>query len=214
MGSDLWTKEILGTDVYHLVMAFIIYSVLGWFVESVYMSICNRKLTNRGFGKGPFCPIYGVGALSGYFLLSPLSEHKFLLYLAGAISATIFEFLVGKLMLKLFGEVWWDYNNKPLNYKGIVCLESTIAWGFYAMIIILFLHDRVIGLINRYDAVIGIRVCKVVLALVLLDYVWKLVHIFNFSFKNLRHIKYFGRIRQLKENERMKKITARIRSFF
>ena len=53
--------------------------------------------------------------------------------------ATVFEFLVGKLMLRLFGEVWWDYNNKPCNYKGIVCLESTVAWGFYAVIIIVFL---------------------------------------------------------------------------
>ena len=52
----MWTKEMFGTDVYHLVAAFIIYSMLGWLVESIYMSICNKKLTNRGFGKGPFCP--------------------------------------------------------------------------------------------------------------------------------------------------------------
>ena len=50
----MWTKEMFGTDVYHLVAAFIIYSMLGWLVESIYMSICNKKLTNRGFGKGPF----------------------------------------------------------------------------------------------------------------------------------------------------------------
>lgn len=208
MGSTIWTKEILGTDVYHLVMAFIIYSILGWFVESVYMSICNRKLTNRGFGKGPFCPIYGVGALTGYFLLSPLSEHKFLLYLTGALAATLFEYLVGQLMLRVFGEVWWDYRNKRWNFKGIICLESTIAWGFYAMIIILFLHNRVIGLIDRYDIELGVRICKVVLGLVVLDYVWRFVHIFNFSFKNLRYVE------TIKENERIKKITASIRKFF
>ena len=46
----MWTKEMFGTDVYHLVAAFIIYSMLGWLVESIYMSICNKKLTNRGFG--------------------------------------------------------------------------------------------------------------------------------------------------------------------
>ena len=32
-------------------------------------------------------------------------------------------------MLKLFGKVWWNYDHRPFNYKGILCLESTIAWG-------------------------------------------------------------------------------------
>ncbi|MFR6329762.1 MAG: putative ABC transporter permease [Eisenbergiella sp.] len=63
----MWINGILGADVWHLVAAFCIYSVLGWLVESIYMSICNHRLTNRGFAKGPFCPIYGFGALVGYF---------------------------------------------------------------------------------------------------------------------------------------------------
>ena len=33
----MWTKEMFGTDVYHLVAAFIIYSMLGWLVESISM---------------------------------------------------------------------------------------------------------------------------------------------------------------------------------
>ena len=64
----MWTKEMFGTDVYHLTAAFIVYSMLGWLVESIYMSFCNKKLTNRGFAKGPFCPIYGFGAVIGYLL--------------------------------------------------------------------------------------------------------------------------------------------------
>ena len=111
----MWTKEIFGTDVYHLVSAFIIYSVIGWLVESIYMSFCNHKLTNRGFGKGPFCPIYGFGAVVGYLMLRPLEQDVVKLYFVGAVAATVFEFLVGKLMLRLFGEVWWDYKDKPCN---------------------------------------------------------------------------------------------------
>ena len=152
----MWTREMFGTDVYHLIAAFIIYSVMGWLVESIYMSFCNKKLTNRGFGRGPFCPIYGFGAVIGYLVLRPLSGNPLQLYFAGAFLATLFEFLVGKLMLKLFGEVWWDYNEKPCNYKGIICLESTIAWGFYAIIIVTFLHKRVLGLVDRYDMRMGI----------------------------------------------------------
>ena len=73
----MWTKEVFGTDVYHLVSAFIIYSIMGWLVESIYMSFCNHKLTNRGFARSPFCPIYGFGAVIGYLVLHPLEKDVF-----------------------------------------------------------------------------------------------------------------------------------------
>lgn len=179
----MWTKEIFGTDVYHLISAFIVYSIVGWFVESIYMSLCNRKLTNRGFGRSPFCPIYGFGGVLGYLILHPLSSNLVALYLAGAILATLFEYLVGRLMLKLLGEVWWDYNEKPYNFQGIICLESTIAWGFYAIIIITFLHSRILGLVDRCSMEWGIRACKLILGLVTIDYVIKLMNVFHISLK-------------------------------
>lgn len=167
----MWTIEMFGTDVYHLVAAFVIYSMLGWLVESIYMSFCNHKLTNRGFAKSPFCPIYGFGAVIGYLVLCPLKEHYVLLYLAGAVLATTFEFLVGKVMIRLFGQLWWDYNEKPFNYKGIICLESTVAWGFYAVGIICFLHSKVYQAIDMVNPGIGVRVISVILVIVLIDYV-------------------------------------------
>lgn len=175
----MWTREIFDTDVYHLIAAFIIYSMIGWLVESIYMSFCNKKLTNRGFGRGPFCPIYGFGGVIGYLVLRPLSENLVQLYLAGAVLATLFEFLVGKLMLRLFGEVWWDYNDKPCNYKGIVCLESTVAWGFYAVIIIVFLHSRVMAFIDSWSFSMGSKLCILILAIVTVDYVIQLTRAFH-----------------------------------
>lgn len=177
----MWTRELFGSDVYHLIAAFIIYSVLGWFVESVYMSFCNHRLTNRGFAKGPFCPIYGFGAVIGYLVLNPLSGHYVTLYLTGAFLATTFEYLVGIMMQKLLGEVWWDYTEKPMNYKGIICLESTIAWGFYAIIITMFLHERVLHLIDAMDMAYGRILCIVILATVTVDYLIRLYLLFKTS---------------------------------
>lgn len=177
----MWTRELFGSDVYHLIAAFIIYSVLGWFVESVYMSFCNHRLTNRGFAKGSFCPIYGFGAVIGYLVLNPLSGHYVTLYLTGAFLATTFEYLVGIMMQKLLGEVWWDYTEKPMNYKGIICLESTIAWGFYAVIITMFLHERVLHLIDAMDMAYGRILCIVILAIVTVDYLIRLYLLFKTS---------------------------------
>ena len=49
----MWSYEILGTDIYHLLAAFVLYSVLGWALESTYMSFCNRKLKLN-----PMCLLY------------------------------------------------------------------------------------------------------------------------------------------------------------
>lgn len=179
----MWNREIFGTDVYHLIACFIVYSMLGWMLESIYMSICNHKLTNRGFAFSPFCPIYGFGAVTGYLLLHPLADNIIGLYLAGAVSATIFEFLVGKLMIRLFGELWWDYNDKPLNYKGIICAESTIAWGFYAVGVILFLNSFVVDLIDRYDASKGIILCRIILIVFSIDFIYHLIQALGINLK-------------------------------
>lgn len=180
----MWTYEIFGTDVYHLLAAFVLYSILGWVLESIYMSFCNRKLTNRGFARGPFCPIYGFGGVLGYLILCPLKGKFIRLYFLGAILATAFEYLVGIGMIRFLGELWWDYNNKPFNYRGIICLESTIAWGFYAIGIVQFVHDAMYHLIDTVQVQVGIRVIQVVLAIVAVDYTIQLLKVFGVNVRD------------------------------
>ena len=75
------------------------------------MSITEKKPVNRGFIRGPLCTIYGVGALSVYFIFRPIAGNKLLIFLAGAVTATLFEIVVALLMTKLFGYFWLKYNN-------------------------------------------------------------------------------------------------------
>lgn len=165
----MWSRQFLGVDAYHLIQWFLVYSILGWMVESIYMSFCNRRWTNRGFVKGPFCPIYGFGALGVYFLLRPFDGHYIALYILGALIATFFEFLVAKVMQHLFGAVWWDYEDKPFNYQGIVCLESTLAWGLYTILLFGFLHRLVDRLVNAYPYRVGIFLVNLVFVAFTID---------------------------------------------
>ena len=182
-GMSMWMKEIFGTELIYLVECFILYSLIGWVVESLYMSFCNRKWTNRGFVFGPFCPIYGFGGVVGNMLMKPLSGHLVCLYLAGAIVATVFEYLVGVLMQKTLHEVWWDYHEKPFNYKGIICLESTIAWGFYAIIIVKFLNGRMMRLVSRVPFTVGRRLCMIVIVYYFLDFSYHLLEATGYDMK-------------------------------
>lgn len=151
----MWNYPVFNTDIYHLVHWFFVYSILGWIVESIYMSICNRKWTNRGFIKGPICPIYGVGALTVYFILAPFDGNYIMLFALGSVLATTLEYCTARLMLRLFGDFWWDYTEKPFNFRGILCLESSIAWGFYTVALFLFLQKFVMAIVDSYPLRFG-----------------------------------------------------------
>ena len=169
-----WNRMIFGFDSYHVILWFLTYSILGWGVESIYMSICNKKLTNRGFATGPFCPIYGVGALTVFFALRPYSNNGLLLFVLGSLLATTIEFLTAVIMKRVFGEIWWDYNEKPFNYKGVLCLESSIAWGFYTLFLFLFLQRFVEGVVSRIPIQAGKIAGSVLLILFTIDFLHSL----------------------------------------
>ena len=42
---------------------FVLYSILGWIYETIFCSVKTLKWDNRGMLIGPYCPIYGVGAV-------------------------------------------------------------------------------------------------------------------------------------------------------
>lgn len=164
-----WNKVVFGWSAYHVALWFLVYSILGWLVESVYMSVCNRKITNRGFTKGPMCPIYGFGALTVFFLLRPYSGNPVRLFFMGMLLATALEFLTALVMRRVFGQIWWDYTEKPFNYRGIICLESSVAWGFYTLALFLFLHGMVAGFVDRLPVMAGKVGGSVILAAYMAD---------------------------------------------
>lgn len=45
------------------ILLFFIYAIFGWTMEVVCKLIEKKKFINRGFLIGPYCPIYGYGAL-------------------------------------------------------------------------------------------------------------------------------------------------------
>ena len=111
-----------------------------------------------------------------------MSGNLVAVYFAGAFLATTFEYIVGIGMIKLLGDLWWDYNEKPFNYKGIICLESTIAWGFYAVGIVAYLHGQVYRVIDMFSIEMGKRAIYIVLTIVVIDYMFQLAKVFEIDF--------------------------------
>ncbi len=146
---------------------FYFYCIFGWCFESTYVSFKERHLMNRGFLKGPWLPLYGSGAILVLWLTLPFQETPVLVYVVGALGATVLEYVTGETMVRLFRVRYWDYSSQKLQYRGHICLSSTIAWGFLSLLMVYVVHKPVEQFIfwMHEEAVavltFGITVCMV-----------------------------------------------------
>ena len=81
-----------------IIFYFIIYSFLGWCLESIYKTIIFRKPTNSGFLYGPLCPMYGIGAVI-MIMAGTLSNNILVIFLMSIVIFTIWEYLVAVVLL-------------------------------------------------------------------------------------------------------------------
>lgn len=109
-------------------------------MESAFVSVRTKKLTNRGFLRGPFLPIYGSGAIMMLVVSIPFRGNIFLTFLSGCVGATALEYVTGVAMEALFKVRYWDYSDKPFNFQGHICLGTTLAWGCLTVLMTEFIH--------------------------------------------------------------------------
>lgn len=128
---------------------FYIYCMIGWVVESTYVSVKTRKVTNRGFMRGPWLPIYGSGAIVMLFCASPFRDNILLLFISGMFGASLLEFLTGMAMEALFKVRYWDYSNRKFNIMGHVCLCNSIYWGIFTVLLNMFIHVPVARMVSE-----------------------------------------------------------------
>ncbi len=124
-------------------MFFYVYCFIGWCFESTYVSILKRRFVNRGFLHSPLLPIYGSGAVVMLVATLGLRDHIVWMFLAGMVGATALELVVGLSMEAIFKVKYWDYSNQKLNYKGVICLSSSLCWGLFTVLLNKYLHKPV-----------------------------------------------------------------------
>lgn len=130
------------------VLLFFFYCFCGWVWESCYVSLCQRRWVNRGFLQGPLLPIYGSGAIIILFVTLPVENDLRLVWLLGMLAATALEYVTGAAMEKLFKVRYWDYSNQKCNLNGYICLSSSIAWGFFSILLVRFIHPPIAHLLG------------------------------------------------------------------
>ncbi len=168
----------LSIQMYFLL--FMIYSFLGWCLEVTCKLIEYKKFINRGFMIGPYCPIYGWGAVAITCLLYRYSYDPLVLFVMTVVTCCILEYLTSYFMEKLFKARWWDYSKRKFNINGRVCLGTSVPFGAFGLIITYILNPFFIGLLSKLSLDI-INIFSIVLVCIhAIDFIVSSIVIFSF----------------------------------
>jgi hypothetical protein len=163
---------------------FFIYAIIGWILEVSFHVITKGKFINRGFFNGPYCPIYGFGAVAVILLLNKVGNiNKLLLFFVSMIIATLLELVTGFILEKIFHKRWWDYTGYKFNLGGYICAEFSLIWGAACFI----LYEAVHPLIKKATGLIPIKVIiilDIILGITfLVDFISTIITIMGLSAK-------------------------------
>jgi uncharacterized membrane protein len=133
--------------------SFFFFSLTGWVGETIMESIVRKRFVSKGFFKGPWVPVHGVGAFVVYSAVFPLKDYPVLVFIAGTILCTLVEYLAALFLEKAFNKKCWDYDTYPFtwwcNYKKRIALTTSLFFGLTTLALVYFYWDVTMGIMQR-----------------------------------------------------------------
>lgn len=128
-------------------LMYVIFSVIGWVIETIYCSVREKRFVYRGFLNGPVCPIYGTGALAvgiplSYINISPIFD-IILVFIFGFLICSVVEYLVSLALEKILKMRLWDYSDHPLNLHGRIWIGYSLGWGIMSIFLVFLINPAI-----------------------------------------------------------------------
>lgn len=108
-------------------LLFMVFSIIGFFIDSAYRSIVDRKIT-YGTLIPLFSPLYGISGVTLVFIFRNLIFAPIILIMIGALSAVIIEFIAGLFCTHILKKRLWDYSASRFNIYGHIDLLHSFYW--------------------------------------------------------------------------------------
>ena len=133
---------------------FMIGNVLGVILEGIWSKmLLGHWETHVVTIWGPFCLIYGIGAVVLYVGAVMTQKRNVLIQFSViAVIASVVELLCGLILEFGMGMRAWNYSAMPFNFRGHICLKMSLMWG---VIGIVFSHFMVKPLNKMFDKLNG-----------------------------------------------------------
>lgn len=127
------------------IIEFLIFSFVGWLIDSGYQSICERRWVNAGYLKAFICPSYGIGGLvlvffMRYFQDFPLS----FLFLIGTLGTVAVEYFSGVFTENVLRVRLWDYSKSRFHLGGHIDLLHSFYWFVLTVVFTFFIYPLVV----------------------------------------------------------------------
>jgi len=151
LGRDMSGKGYIALDFFNLFWLFMVGSVVGLLIETVYhFAIFGEYQDRAGLLWGPFSPIYGFGAVILTVCLNRLWRMNIVLvFCASAVIGGAFEFAVSWIMEVTFGITAWDYTGQWLSIDGRTSGKYMVFWGVLGVAWVKYALPHLLALIQR-----------------------------------------------------------------
>ena len=143
---------ILGISIWKLFAYFIIYSFIGYIIETLF-GIATKGVweSRQSFLYGPFCGIYGIGAITITLLSRYFNKNKLTLFVGGFLVGSVTEYTISFLVDTILHTKWWDYSNIPFNLNGRICVWFSLFWGILAIYLMTHIHPKIDRFLDKFS---------------------------------------------------------------
>ena len=136
-----------------IVFIFYLGSTFVWTIELFFRRIVHKKWVNPGFLIGPYLPIYGFGLVFLtiiYFIFQSQSINPIIIILLMGFVMTLIELIGGLISLKNKIRLW-DYRDRWLNYKGIICPLFSVIWTIVGALYYYIIVENIINALDWFS---------------------------------------------------------------
>lgn len=156
--------KICGISIWRILAYFVVYSVAGFITETIFGLLTKGVLESRkSFLYGPFCSIYGLGAVLMILPLQKYKKNNYTLFFAGFFIGSIIEYMVSLVGELIFHIKWWDYSDQMFNINGRICVLFSLFWGLLAIYLMSDINPRIDKFIDFVKSKIPANYMKTVI---------------------------------------------------
>lgn len=169
-------------SIYEMVLVFAIASIIGYFIETGYVFFSVSKIVKRGMLIGPYCPIYGFGALILYSCFYNIKYNKKnipLIFIMSSLLLGSFELICGLIFKYVLNIEMWNYSNKPLNILNYTTVPILIGWGILGTMYVFFIHPLILNIVSNIKPMILRKLSLIISFIFICDFLISILVIQN-----------------------------------
>ena len=165
---------------------FMMYAIIGWCYE-VFLEVVIYRwgFSNRGVLFGPYCPVYGFGALAFIFTVYELIKDKSLkrklimipvVFLGCMTIATLIELGTSYICEWIMGSwPWQTYADYKINFQARIALSPSIRFGIGGVVFLYLLQPLFEKIVNKFSSKTLNIIFYILIIIITFDLIHKII---------------------------------------